>query len=148
MQLQLKETTELVKSSEREHWIDDPYVSSYVTFREKNELSNDSEYLTYFKKYYEIYESQNHVGDIKIFYETEEDIMKKRAQILMVIGERNKGIGTNALSILLEKIKDNYVSVYCNILRSNIASLKILKRNGFIIEKIEGENLQLSRQLF
>ena len=107
----------------------------------------NSDYLTSFYKFYEIYETDNHVGDIKIFYETEEDIFKKRAQILMVIGDRNKGIGTQALSILLEKLKNNYFSVYCNILRSNIASLKILKRNGFLIEKIEGDTLVLSRQL-
>jgi RimJ/RimL family protein N-acetyltransferase len=65
----------------------------------------------------------------------------------MIIGERNNGIGSTALKMLLEKIKDSYNSVYCQILRSNIASLKMLKNNGFEVESINGEELVLSKFL-
>ena len=65
----------------------------------------------------------------------------------MVIGNRNNGIGTNALHMLLERVKDTYNSVYCYILKSNIASLKMLKRNGFQINKIDGDNLLLTKTL-
>jgi len=65
----------------------------------------------------------------------------------MIIGERNNGIGTTALKMLLEKIKSSYNCVYCQILRSNVASLKILKNNGFQIEGIEGDELTLTKNL-
>ena len=65
----------------------------------------------------------------------------------MIIGERNNGIGTTALKMLLEKIKNSYNSVYCQILKSNLASLKMLKNNGFQIEGIDGEELILTKNL-
>lgn len=139
----LKETKKIIFSSERSTWIDDPQVSNYIYFSE----SEPDEPLTAFKRYYEIYEDNRLVGDIKVFYDSEQDIMQQRGQILMVVGERNRGIGTAALSLLLEKMRGNYKSAYCEILRTNVASLKILKRNGFAIDRIDGQNLILSHDL-
>jgi len=123
------------------------YPQSYIYFQESVVIPDDSQSLTHFQKFYEIYESDHLVGDIKIFYETEEDVMQKRGQLLMVVGDRNKGIGTNALNLLLDRIKTSYDSVYCHIMRSNVASLKMLKRNGFQIERLEGDMLRLSKSL-
>jgi RimJ/RimL family protein N-acetyltransferase len=65
----------------------------------------------------------------------------------MVIGDRNQGIGTQALKLLIDKLKYSYNTVYCIIQRKNIASLKILKRNKFQVENLENDTIRLSRNL-
>jgi RimJ/RimL family protein N-acetyltransferase len=147
MLLDLKEASAIRVTSERKSWIKDPKISRYVVLRDKPPRNNKKSNLTNFEKYYEIYEVEKHVGDIKVFYETEEDILKERAQVLMVVGKRNHGIGTNALNLLLDKVKEKYKSLYCVIDRSNIASLKMLKRNGFEIERLERNKVRLTRAL-
>jgi len=64
----------------------------------------DEQTLTHFRRYYEIIMTVGMSG-YKIFYANEEDIFKKRAQILMVIGEENNGIGTKAINLLLQKVR-------------------------------------------
>jgi RimJ/RimL family protein N-acetyltransferase len=147
MNLNIKETDHLNLTGQREEWREDPIIKNYIYFQESNPVTMDSQALTNFQRFYEIYERDQLVGDIKIFYETEEDIMQKRGQLLMVIGNKSNGIGTRALHMLLDMVKNTYDSIYCHILRSNIASLKMLKRNGFQIEKIEGDDLLLSKSL-
>lgn len=147
MDLNLKEAVHINFTSQRKEWIEDPEINKYIYFQETQPEQKDSNALTDFQRYYEVYDRDKLVGDIKIFYETEKDILQKRAQLLMIIGERNNGIGTTALKILLEKIKDSYNSVYCQILKSNLASLKMLKNNGFQVEDVEGDELILSKNL-
>ncbi len=147
MNLNIKEIDELDFNYQREEWFADPVIKNFIYFRESNQATEDNLALANFQKFYEIYEQDNLVGDIKIFYENEEDILEKRGQLLIVIGNRNNGFGTNALNKLLDKIKGSYNSVYCHILRSNMASLKMLKRNGFNIDRMTGDGLRLSKTL-
>ena len=147
MDLDLKETQQIDDTSQRQKWIEDPEINKYIYFQETQSEQKDTNALTDFQRYYEVYDRDKLVGDIKIFYETETDILQKRGQLLMIIGERNNGIGTSALKMLLEKIKNSYNSVYCQILRSNVASLKMLKNNGFYVEGIEGNELTLTKHL-
>jgi RimJ/RimL family protein N-acetyltransferase len=144
MILELKETERITSTPEREEWFRDPEVQNYLDLRDKPDPDEDGQTLTHFRRYFEIYNEGRHVGDIKIFYANEEDIFKKRAQILMIVGERNSGIGTQAIKLLLQKINGFYQSVYCQVLRSNLASLKILKRNGFRVDRLDGDKLELS----
>jgi RimJ/RimL family protein N-acetyltransferase len=144
MELDLKETKSIETTDLRQHWVDDPNVSNYIYFEQGQAPEETDNHLTSFTRYYEIFESGRHVGDIKVFYETEQDIMEKRAQILMIVGERGRGIGTRAIRELIENMRKSYRSVYCTILRSNIASLKILKRNDFQVEEISGDELRLA----
>jgi RimJ/RimL family protein N-acetyltransferase len=147
MLINLKEAGSIQKTPERKSWVQDSQISKYLVLRDKPKTDHQKDLLTNFEKFYEVYELDKHVGDIKVFYETEEDIFKQRAQIIMVIGKRNNGIGSNALKLLLKKVKDEYQSLYCLIDRSNIASLKILKRNGFQIDRFERDKVRLSHQL-
>ncbi len=147
MQIELIEQKRIEPTSTRRKWLNDPEVSKYLFLDENVSLQDGANLLKNFQKYYEIYEGDRHVGDIKVFYETEEDIFEKRAQILMIVGERSQGIGKSALKILLEKLRESYSNVYCIIQRSNVASLKMLKHNGFIIEKLKDQNIRLSRPL-
>ena len=145
--IHLKETSRLQFNHERKQWIDDPYISQYVYFSQDTTPEDLENSLASFNKYYEIYEGDQLVGDIKVFYENEEDIFLKRAQILMVISKRSQGIGTRALKMLLEQLKGCYNSVYCRINRNNIASLKMVKNNGFLVEDWDDEELVLVRHL-
>jgi RimJ/RimL family protein N-acetyltransferase len=147
MLLDLREAASIQATAQRKSWVKDPQVNQYLVLRDKPPRKKRNPNLTNFEKFYEIYELEKHVGDIKVFYETEEDILNKRAQILMVVGKRNHGIGTKALNILLDRMKEKYNSVYCVINRSNIASLKMLKRTGFEIEKLDRNKVILSRPL-
>jgi RimJ/RimL family protein N-acetyltransferase len=147
MLINLKEAGSIQVTPERKSWVQDSQISKYLILRDKPKTDPKKDFLTNFEKFYEVYELDKHVGDIKVFYETEEDIFKKRAQIIMVIGKRNNGIGSNALKLLLKRVKNEYQSLYCVIDRANIASLKILKRNGFHIDKFERDKVRLSHQL-
>ena len=147
MTLQLKELKTIDLNQDRLEWSDRPWVTEYVELRDSREATADNEILSDFTRYYEIYQSDRHVGDIKVFYEDDKDIINKRAQILMVVAERNKGIGTTALGLLLQRLKGIYDAVYCIILRSNIASLKILKKHDFLIEWLDEDSLRLIREL-
>lgn len=147
MTLELKELKSLDLNQERLDWSDRPWITDYVELRDSSDPQDSEKSLTDFNCYFEIYQQNRHVGDIKVFYENEEDILQKKAQILMVVAERNQGIGTTALGLLLERLRGMYHSVYCIILRSNIASLKILKRHNFIIDRMDDETLRLVREL-
>jgi predicted acetyltransferase len=113
MLLDLREAASIQATAQRKSWVKDPQVNQYLVLRDKPPRKKRNPNLTNFEKFYEIYELEKHVGDIKVFYETEEDILNKRAQILMVVGKRNHGIGTKALNILLDRMKEKYNSVYC-----------------------------------
>ncbi len=147
MILHLKEKIKIQPNEERESWLNDPLVQQFVELRDVGSIGEDESIgsLTHFNRYYEIYNNDRHVGDIKVFYENEDDIFHRRAQILMVVGERNKGIGTEALKLLMDKMKDTYNSAYCVIQRTNVASLKILKRNNFQVEKMDNDTILLSQ---
>ena len=149
MILQLIEKDDIQTNEERESWFNDPQIKEYVELRDAGSIGKDEieTSLTNFNRYYEIYNNNRHVGDIKTFYETEDDIFNKHVQILMVVGNRNQGIGTQALKLLIDKLKDSYNTVYCIIQRKNIASLKILKRNKFQVEKLDNDTIRLSRNL-
>jgi len=147
MQIELIEQKTIKPTITRRKWLEDAVINKYLLLEDTVSVKDGKNTLTNFQKYYEIYAGDRHVGDIKVFYETEDDIFEKRAQLLMIVGERNQGIGKSALKILLEKLTDSYKSVYCIIHRSNIASLKMLKHNGFQIEKLEDHQIRLNRSL-
>lgn len=147
MTLELKELKTLDLNQDRREWSDKPWITEYVELRDSSEQQDSEKSLTNFNCYFEIYQQNKHVGDIKVFYENEEDVLQKKAQILMVVADRNKGIGTTALGLLLDRLNGIYNSVYCIILRSNIASLKILKRHNFLIDRMDDETLRLVREM-
>ena len=92
MDLGLKETEQISYTSQREEWTKDPEIKKFIYFQETHPEQKDSNALTDFQRYYEVYDHDKLVGDIKIFYENENDILQKRGQLLMIIGERNNGI--------------------------------------------------------
>jgi len=146
MEVYLKQIQNFVINKTREKWILDPLIRRFVDF--KPDFSMDDLFeKPAFCQNFEIYLDSDLIGDIKVFGD-KKDLKKKAAQILIVLGEaRGKGIGTQALNLLLEKINKMYNAVYCNVNRYNIASIKMLRKNGFSIKNLKGNEVILYKKL-
>jgi RimJ/RimL family protein N-acetyltransferase len=145
MEVRLKQIQEFVKNKTREKWLHDPGIKKFIyADPSKNDVeSRKPEFIHNF----EIYLGKKLIGDIKVFGD-DSDFKKKVAQILIVMGDnRGEGIGTKAINMLLEKLKDMFSAVYCNVNRYNIASLKMLRKNGFFIKDLKGNQFILYKTL-
>ncbi len=139
MDIFLKETPSIELTSQRKNWSNDPLIAKYLGGKSGRQTADA------FSRYYEIYVKNKLVGDIKVFGDTM-DVLRKKAQILIVLGEeRGKGIGTQALRQLLTKIQSAYQTVYCHVNRYNIASIKMLQKNGFRFNDLQGNEFILTR---
>jgi RimJ/RimL family protein N-acetyltransferase len=146
MDVYLKQIQEFVKNKSREKWLNDPLVKKFLAFGANfpSSLKFDK---PAFAQNFEIYLDKKLIGDIKVFGNMK-DIKKHVAQLLIVLGEsRGKGIGSKAIELLMEKLKGMYDAVYCNVNRYNIASIKMLRKNGFRIKKIIGNEVVLYKRL-
>ncbi|MGD9900083.1 MAG: GNAT family N-acetyltransferase [Calditrichaceae bacterium] len=144
MDIKLIELDQIDFNAVRKKWLDDPQIKKFISYHDQ--VKNDPVKPVY-KKYFEIYNEDKLVGDIKVFTE-EKDQDRKQAQILMVVGEnRSKGIGTLALSMLLNKLRGVFDSVYCHVNRYNIPSIKMLKNCGFLIDDFTENDVILIRKL-
>ena len=69
-----------------------------------------------------------------------EDIYRKTIEIGYFVGESfwAKGIATQAVGLLLQYIQQNFdvVRIYAEVFENNIASMKVLERNGFYLEGV------------
>jgi RimJ/RimL family protein N-acetyltransferase len=145
MEVQLKKIRQFVKNSTREKWLLDPIIKRFLNSDYNKETGNT--WKPAFIHNFEIYSGKKLIGDIKVFG-SDSDFKKKVAQILIVIGEnRGQGVGTKAIAMLLEKLKDMFGAVYCNVNRYNIASLKMLRKNGFFIKDLKGNEFVLYKPL-
>ena len=146
MDVKIKEIQEFVINKTREKWLSDPLIKRFLGYKHDSSVNSASEYPA-FSLNYEIYLGKKLIGDIKVFG-TKKDLKKKMAQILVVLGEaRGKGLGSQAVSSLLEKLKDMYKTVYCNVNRYNTASIKMLRKNGFLIKDIKGSDVIFYKRL-
>lgn len=145
MEVRLKRIKQFVKNTTREKWLLDPIVKKFLHYNDENEQS--SSWKPAFIHNFEIYTGRKLIGDIKVFG-TNNDLKKKVAQILIVIGEnRGEGVGTKAINLLLGKLKNMFNVVYCTVNRYNIASLKMLRKNGFFIKDLKGNEFILYKPL-
>jgi ribosomal-protein-alanine N-acetyltransferase len=69
-----------------------------------------------------------------------EDVYRKNVEIGYFIGEKywGRGIGTEAIRQTLEYVEKKFdpVRVYAEVFEHNIASMKVLEKNGFHLEGI------------
>ena len=145
MEVRLKQIQEFVKNKTREKWLLDPIIRKFVD-TDSDKKAPDS-WKPAFIQNFEIYLGKKLIGDIKVFGNAG-DTKKRVAQILIVLGDnRGEGVGSKALSLLLEKLKKMFSVVYCNVNRYNIASLKMLRKNGFFIKDLKGNEFVLYKTL-
>jgi len=145
MEVHLKQIQEFVKNKTREKWSLDPIVKKFI--HNDNDKNVTDSWKPAFIHNFEIYLGKKLIGDIKVFGNSK-DTKKKVAQILIVLGDnRGEGVGTKALHILLGKLKNMFTAVYCNVNRYNIASLKMLRKNGFFIKDLKGNEFVLYKTL-
>jgi RimJ/RimL family protein N-acetyltransferase len=146
MDVYLKQIQDFVRNKTRDKWLADPLIKKFLSFGSAFQSKTFFEKPAFVQNF-EIYLDKNLIGDIKVFG-TKTDIKKHIAQLLMVLGEsRDKGVGTKALELLLDKLKGMYDSVYCNVNRYNIASIKMLRKNGFRIKRFIGNDVVLYKRL-
>ena len=146
MDVRLKQIQEFVKNKTREKWLEDPLIKKFLSFG-ANFPAKPFFDKPAFVQNFEIYLDKKLIGDIKVFGNTK-DIKKRFAQVLIVLGEsRGNGVGTKALELLLETLKEMYDAVYCNVNRYNIASIKMLRKNGFRIKRFIGSEVVLYKRL-
>ena len=71
---------------------------------------------------------------------SKEDVYRKNIEIGYFLGEIfwGKGIATTAVGLLLEYIKSNFdvIRIYAEVFGHNVASMKVLEKNGFHLEGI------------
>jgi RimJ/RimL family protein N-acetyltransferase len=131
-------------NDQRRKWREDPRINRYFT---TDPLVAKGESQELEPSYFEIYHDGKLVGDIKVF-QLEKDVEKDQAQVVILIGEPViRGIGTEAIALLIGAIRDRYASIYCLVNRYNIASIKMLQHNGFKIRDFRGNEVRLSRRL-
>ncbi len=146
MEVCLKQIQEFVKNKTREKWLSDPLIKKFLSFSSKLPSTHLFEKPAFVQNF-EVYLDKKLIGDIKVFG-NKKDIKKRVAQVLMVLGEsRGKGVGTKALEVLLETLRGMYDAVYCKVNRYNIASIKMLRKNGFRIKKFIGNEVVLYKKL-
>lgn len=145
MEVRLKKIKEFVKNNTREKWLVDPFISRFI-HHDADKKQPDSNKPSFMHNF-EIYLGKKLIGDIKVFGD-EKDTRMGMARILIVLGEkRGEGIGTTAINLLLEQLKKMFSAVYCNVNRYNLASLKMLRKNGFFIQDLKGNDFILYKTL-
>lgn len=146
MDLQLKKIDIFVRNKIREKWLSDPLITKYIDHILDDQENNPAD-KTAFSHNYEIIKDEKLIGDVKVFG-YKEDLKRRTAQFLIILGEdRGSGIGSKIVEILLEKLKKNFISIYCYVNRYNIASIKMLQKNGFLIKNLKKNEVILYKNL-
>jgi len=143
MDVYVKATDDNRLDTQRMRWSLDPAVRRFVALQTEDDTPTDR---PVFIRYFEIYQKKRRVGDIRIFGD-KNDEKRNMAQLLIVLGEkRGLGIGTRAVSLVLDQLRDVYRGIYCRVNRYNLASIRMLRRNGFVFRNLVGNEFILERR--
>jgi len=139
----VKEVFQFNVTHDRFRWYTDEDIDRYIGFGE-NLVVGDIHKLDKTKeRHFECYLEDEHVADFRCIQQNDTDKALKRAEFIIIVGRRNAGIGSKVLPLLIESVKSYYESIYCYIHKSNIRSVKLMKKNGFYVEEIRGSELLL-----
>jgi len=152
----LKSLTEKNATRKYCQWLNDPEVNKYLETRkatilqlkkyikEKNQNPNCLFLGIFFK------ENNEHIGNVKL---EPIDFKERKATIGILIGNKNywgKGIGTEATKLLVDyafkKLKLKEVNL--GVISENKAAIKVYKKAGFKIDKIEKKSIRHGKKLF
>lgn len=146
MEIKLRQIHEFSSNETRKKWLLDPLIQKFVSYIPDSTSKGEKE-KPFFSQNYEILYDDKLVGDIKV-YGDKKDFKHRTAQFLIIIGEnRGKGVGSTVVNMLLQQLKKMFISIYCNVNRYNIASIKMLQKNGFLIKNLKGNEVILYKTL-
>ena len=97
---------------------------------------------------YGIFDNNLHIGNIQI---NDFDSIHKRAEITYVVGDTNywcRGVGSFAVSKIIQLSKKKYFlnKLYAGVDKRNLSSIKVLEKNGFILEGIRKKHLYFENE--
>ena len=147
MSIHIKEVDQFYISDQRYSWLKDDEIDRYIGFGDDLKPGKTYKLNSKKERHFEIYFEDSLAGDIRFLYNSDQDKREKRAEFIIIIGKRNRGLGSLALPIIINEVKNYYSCIYCYIHKSNFRSVKLMKKNGFIVSDIEGSELLLELEL-
>ncbi len=144
MDITIKKTEEAPVDERRRVWSRDPLIRRFLSWghQEEGKDSSRPEFIHHF----EVYLKNRLVGDVRVFGDRG-DMKKNMAQLIVVLGEsRGMGVGSRAVGLVLERFRGIYKAIYCRVNRYNIASIRMLRQNGFIFNNLVGNEFILEHE--
>ena len=143
MKIEVKETKQFYINEARFRWLTDDDIDRYIGFGTDIKVGKTYHLNSEKERHFEIYADDELVGDIRFIYTDPDDKANRRSEFIIIIGKRNKGIGSIVFPYIIDTIKDIYDAIYCYVHKSNIRSVKLMKKNGFYVDEIKGSELLL-----
>jgi RimJ/RimL family protein N-acetyltransferase len=141
--IEIKEVKEFKVTKDRVRWYSDEDIERYIGFSDKMKFGEIHPLDPEKERHFEIFFDGDHVGDVRMIVQNENDQKLKRAELIIIVGRRNAGIGSKSFPFLVKKLKNYYDSIYCYIHKSNFRSVKLMKKNGFYVEEMKENELLL-----
>jgi RimJ/RimL family protein N-acetyltransferase len=130
-------------TEDRFRWYSTDDIDRYIGFSEHLKIGESHPLNAEKERHFECYFENEHVADFRCIQNNDEDKQNKRAEFIIIVGKRNMGVGSKSLPKLIEAVKTYYDSIYCYIHKSNIRSMKLMKKNGFYVDEIKGSEILL-----
>lgn len=143
MTIQVKEIQNFEINEARYRWLTDDDIDRYIGFGTDIEIGKIYKIDNEKERHFEIYADDELIGDIRFIYSNDQDKAQHRAEFIIIIGKRNKGMGSLVFPSIIKAVKPFYKSIYCYVHKSNIRSVKLMKKNGFYVDEIRGSELLL-----
>jgi RimJ/RimL family protein N-acetyltransferase len=143
MKIEVRETKQFYINEARFRWLTDDDIDQYIGFGTNIELGKTYDLDSEKERHFELYEDEELIGDVRFIYSDVDDKAQRKAEFIIIIGKRNKGLGSIVFPYIIETVKELYDSIYCYVHKSNIRSVKLMKKNGFYVDEIKGSELLL-----
>jgi RimJ/RimL family protein N-acetyltransferase len=141
MSVTVKEVDKFIINEKRYRWLTDPDIDRYIGFSEDPVLGDVQKIDKNVERHFELYKNDEHIGDIRFKYADENDKKLKRAEFYIIVGVRNSGVGSLVFPVLINHVRSIYNQIYCTVHKSNFRSVKLMKKNGFYVDDIIGNEL-------
>lgn len=125
----------------RHRWYTDQDIDRYIGFNGDLKVGDNQPINTEVERHFELHLDGEHVGDVRTKFNSEEDKQNKAAEFFIIVGVRNAGVGSKAFPKFIEYSKKYYSQLYCTVHKSNVRSAKLMKKVGFYVDAIKGNEL-------
>lgn len=136
MSVEIKEIKEFEITETRFRWLNDDDIERYIGFSDGIHIGDVQKIDSKNERHFEIYNNNEHVGDIRFKYNSESDRKNKSAEFFIIIGVRNAGMGSRVFPKAISAASNYFKQIYCFVHKSNIRSAKLMKKNGFYVDEL------------